>query len=218
MKLNLDFLFTDKSYQSLIEEYNLLLKGTYDRARGGYSDSFINDFKQNKIARLETLVREWSNEYIDKANEKLNEIEESYRVADLEPNQEILKRQNFDVKMELMDVDEFNDFISKEPKLSTYEYAKVKQKFNQQNENTRDRLRTNMAEIEHNYKEPARNDKDYIAIKKNAEMVAGLDMHRNGKLWLPESDGNIKQVDIFKMTNKVAEKGKQDFNKHLKAN
>lgn len=218
MKLNLDFLFTDKSYQSLIEEYNLLLKGTYDRARGGYSDSFINDFKQNKIARLETLVREWSNEYIDKANEKLNEIEESYRVEDLEPNQEILKRQNFDVKMELMDVDEFNDFISKEPKLSTYEYAKVKQKFNQQNENTRDRLRTNMAEIEHNYKEPARNDKDYIAIKKNAEMVAGLDMHRNGKLWLPESDGNIKQVDIFKMTNKVAEKGKQDFNKHLKAN
>lgn len=218
MKLNLDFLFTDKSYQSLIEEYNLLLKGTYDRARGGYSDSFINDFKQNKIAELETLVREWSNEYIDKANEKLNEIEESYRVEDLEPNQEILKRQNFDVKMELMDVDEFNDFISKEPKLSTYEYAKVKQKFNQQNENTRDRLRTNMAEIEHNYKEPARNDKDYIAIKKNAEMVAGLDMHRNGKLWLPESGGNIKQVNIGEMTNKVAEKGKQDFNKHLKAN
>lgn len=106
-----DVFFKDKRYNSLVDELNTFLKETEQLFKAGYRLDIINEKQNEKIPALQNKFKELAQKMLDERNQKMVDIEKSNKTEE-NPNQEVIRRQDFTARLSLLHNHEVIDLIN----------------------------------------------------------------------------------------------------------
>lgn len=118
--------FEDKRYNNLLNELNSFINETRNLIKQGYKLNVIDEKQNSKIGELQMKFKELGQTMLDERESKMNEIENDLTSKDVaDPQQELIKRQDLEARLSLIDANEVIDRISnlKAENTSVYEIS-----------------------------------------------------------------------------------------------
>lgn len=105
--------FEDKRYKNLLNELNSFINETRNLIKQGYKLNVIDEKQNSKIGELQMKFKELGQTMLDERESKMNEIENDLTSKDVaDPQQELIKRQDLEARLSLIDANEVIDRIS----------------------------------------------------------------------------------------------------------
>ena len=158
-----DVFFNDKRYKDLLDELNAFLKESEQLFKAGYRLEVINGKQSEKIPTLQDKFKELAQKMLDERNQKMVDIEKTHKTEE-NPNQEVIRRQDFIARLKLLSNHEVVDLInildSKE--VSVFEINELQSVIeNRFSENERNYIPVKFSELKIQALFPYSNDEEY---------------------------------------------------------
>ncbi|HCG2504402.1 hypothetical protein [Staphylococcus aureus] len=202
-----DVYFNDRRYRNLLGDFEDLITETKSLIRQGYKTDVIKNKMDNKALSLQSKFKELGQILLDEHEEKIVEIQQKEKESSYEnPQVEMLKRQDIEAKVNLIDVEElFNLVYNANPKTTNvYElniYKKAIESRLTEDENVR--LKPYFDVLVEKVIYPYRNNEEYQKLEYNYNVLRQFGLQNNGQPVIKHSDGDIEIINIQSKYNEV---------------
>lgn len=201
-----DVFFNDKRYNDLLDELNKYFSETRLLIKQGYRDDVIREKMNDKVFDMQLKFKNLTQKMIDEHETKLQKLEQDNKVVTFDdPQAELLKRQDLEAKVSLIDNDELINLIENiDPEdvgvyeISVYAQAIEKRLSESQQQRVRD-----FHIIKEKVLYPFRNSEEYQELDYDLAVLYQYGMQVNGQPVVKDDDGDIKIINIQNEYSKI---------------
>ncbi|HDD0318939.1 TPA: hypothetical protein O9466_000771 [Staphylococcus aureus] len=202
-----DVYFNDRRYRNLLGELEDLITETKSLIRQGYKIDVIKNKMDNKVLSLQSKFKELGQKLLDEHEEKMIEIQQKQKEVSYDnPQVEMLKRQDTEAKVDLIDAEDLIDFVyNADPKtIGIFElnvYKKVMNNRLSEEENAR--LKPYFDLLAEKVMYPYRNNEEYQKLEYNYNILRQFGLQNNGQPVIKDNDGDVEIINIQNKYNEV---------------
>ncbi|SCT24928.1 hypothetical protein [Staphylococcus caeli] len=201
-----DVFFNDKRYKDLLDELNKHFSETRLLLKQGYRQDIVREKMNDKVFGMQMKFKELGQKMIDEHETKLQKLEQDNKVVTFDdPQAELLKRQDLEAKVSLIDNNELVHLIQNiDPDdVGVYEisvYAKAIEK--RLTENQQQRVR-DFHVVKEKVLYPFRNNEEYQQLEHDLAVLYQFGMQVKGQPVDRDEEGNIKIMNIADQYNEI---------------
>jgi len=201
-----DVFFNDKRYKDLLDELNKHFSETRLLLKQGYRHDIVREKMNDKVFGMQLKFKELGQTMIDEHETKLQKLEQDNKVVTFDdPQAELLKRQDLEAKVSLIDNDELIHLIQNiDPddvgvyEISVYAQAIEKRLTDVQQQRVRD-----FHAVKEKVLYPFRNNAEYQQLEHDLAVLYQYGMQVKGEPVDRDSEGNIRIMSIADEYNKI---------------
>lgn len=190
-------LFNDSTYNKLIDELDTFLKDTATQVKAGYRLDVIDEKQKPKIDVLTDKFKNFASEKLESIEQRLDTIKEELTKENVsDPQSELIKRQNLEAKLSILDNYDVIDLIKKADTNNTsiYELNLYQNTINERfSEVEKDNVLYKMSELKRAILRPEESNEEYQNLTKEYSVLNMLGMAQNG---VPVTKGENDSVVI----------------------
>ena len=201
-----DVFFNDKRYNDLLDELNKYFSETKLLLKQGYRDDIVREKMNDKVFGMQLKFKELGQTMIDEHETKLQKLEQDNKVVTFDdPQAELLKRQDLEAKVSLIDNEELIHLIQNiDPndvgvyEISVYAQAIEKRLSEGQKQRVRD-----FHVVKERVLYPFRNNEEYQQLEHDLAVLYQYGMQVNGQPVVRDSEDDIRIMNIQNEYNKI---------------
>lgn len=195
-----DVYFKDRRYRNLLGELDDLFVETKGLIRQGYKTEVVRGKMNDKVFDMQNKFKELGQTMLDEHEKSLVEIQQKEKVVTFDnPQAEMLKRQDLEAKVQLMDREDLYEFIYNiDPddtgvyELSVYQKA-VETRLSKEDQ---DRLKGHFKVLKDKIMYPFRNNEEYQQLEYEYGILRQYGLQINGQPVRRDEEGDIKIISI----------------------
>ncbi|UMT76033.1 hypothetical protein ML435_01810 [Staphylococcus roterodami] len=201
-----DVFFNDKRYKGLLDELNKHFSETKLLLKQGYRDDIVREKMNDKVFGMQLKFKELGQKMIDEHETKLQKLEQDNKVITFDdPQAELLKRQDLEAKVSLIDNIELVHLIQNIDsndvgvyEISVYAKAIEKRLTDDQQKRVRD-----FHAVKEKVLYPFRNNAEYQQLEHDLAVLYQYGMQIKGEPVDRDSEGNIRIMNIADEYNNI---------------
>ncbi|RIM75758.1 hypothetical protein BU121_11470 [Staphylococcus xylosus] len=201
-----DVFFDDKRYKDLLNELNKHFSETKLLLKQGYRDDIVREKMNDKVFGMQLKFKELGQKMIDEHETKLQKLEQDNKVVTFDdPQAELLKRQDLEAKVSLIDNSELIHLIQNiDPddvgvyEISVYAQAIEKRLTDDQQKRVRD-----FHVVKEKVLYPFRNNDEYQQLEQDLAVLYQYGLQIKGEPVDRDSEGNIRIMNIADEYNNI---------------
>lgn len=201
-----DVFFNDKRYKGLLDELNKHFSETKLLLKQGYRDDIVREKMNDKVFGMQLKFKELGQKMIDEHETKLQKLEQDNKVVTFDdPQAELLKRQDLEAKVSLIDNNELVHLIQNiDPddvgvyEISVYAKAIEKRLTDDQQKRVRD-----FHVVKEKVLYPFRNNSEYQQLEQDLAVLYQYGLQIKGEPVDRDSEGNIRIMNIADEYNNI---------------
>lgn len=112
MNNNYDVLFNNKQYTETLNEMNTFLKETANLIKQGYRIDVVNEKQKGKVVEFQDKFKQVAKDILNQKEQQAIQIKEKYNKPVANPEQEVIRRQDFQARLDLISNEEVLEDIS----------------------------------------------------------------------------------------------------------
>lgn len=201
-----DVFFNDKRYTNLVDELNKLFSETRLLLKQGYRQDIVRDKMNTKVSDMQLKFKELGQKLIDEHETRLQKLEQDNKVVTFDdPQAELLKRQDLEAKVSLIDNNELIHLIQNiDPddvgvyEISVYAQAIEKRLTDVQQQQVRD-----FHTIKEKVLYPFRNNEEYNQVEYELGVLYQFGLQVNGQPVVKDGESDVRIINIQDEYSKI---------------
>lgn len=201
-----DVFFNDKRYKDLLNELNKHFSETKLLLKQGYRDDIVREKMNDKVFGMQLKFKELGQKMIDEHETKLQKLEQDNKVVTFDdPQAELLKRQDLEAKVSLIDNSELIHLIQNiDPDdVGVYEINVYAQAIEKRLSEDQQRQVRDFHVVKQNVLYPFRNNGEYKELEYNLAVLYEFGLQLKGQPVDRDSEGNIRIMNIADEYNNI---------------
>lgn len=201
-----DVFFNDKRYKDLLNELNKHFSETKLLLKQGYRDDIVREKMNDKVFGMQLKFKELGQKMIDEHEMKLQKLEQDNKVVTFDdPQAELLKRQDLEAKVSLIDNSELIHLIQNiDPDdVGVYEINVYAQAIEKRLSEDQQRQVRDFHVVKEKVLYPFRNNAEYQQLEHNLAVLYQYGMQIKGEPVDRDSEGNIRIMNIADEYNNI---------------
>lgn len=201
-----DVFFNDKRYKDLLDELNKHFSETKLLLKQGYRDDIVREKMNDKVFGMQLKFKELGQKMIDEHETKLQKLEQDNKVVTFDdPQAELLKRQDLEAKVSLIDNSELIHLIQNiDPDdVGVYEINVYAQAIEKRLSEDQQRQVRDFHVVKQNVLYPFRNNGEYKELEYNLAVLYEFGLQLKGQPVDRDSEGNIRIMNIADEYNNI---------------
>lgn len=201
-----DVFFNDKRYKDLLDELNKYFSETRLLLKQGYRHDIVREKMNDKVFGMQLKFKELGQKMIDEHETRLQQLEQDDKVVKFDdPQVELLKRQDLEAKVSLVDNSGLIHLIKNiDPKdIGVYEISVYAQAIDKR---LTDSQKEQLGEFEYIKEQvvyPFRNNEEYKKLEYDLAVLYQFGMQLSGQPVVKNDYGDVTIMDIQNEYNNI---------------
>jgi hypothetical protein len=194
-----DVFFNDKRYTGLLDELNKLFLETRLLLKQGYRDDIVRDKMNDKVFGMQLKFKELGQKMIDEHETKLQKLEQANKIVTFDdPQAELLKRQDLEAKVSLIDNEELIHLIQNidSDDVGVYEISVYAKAIDKRLNETQQQHVTKFNAVKERVLYPFRNNDEYNKAEYDLGILYQYCMQVRGQPVVKDDESDVRILNI----------------------
>ncbi|MEB5647600.1 hypothetical protein MXE48_10955 [Staphylococcus saprophyticus] len=201
-----DVFFNDKRYKDLLDELNKHFSETRLLIKQGYRHDIVREKMNDKVFGMQLKFKELGQKMIDEHETKLQKLEQDNKVVTFDdPQAELLKRQDLEAKVSLIDNNELIHLIQNidADDVGVYEISVYTKAIEKRLSEDEQKYVRDFHFVKEKVLYPFRNNEKYQQLEHDLAVLYQYGLQIKGEPVDSDSEGNIRVMNIADEYNKI---------------